>query len=175
MRTKYSIWRQFPVIRNGKIVYTSSKHYNFTFQVTALIALYALKLWDKLAHADCVSQYETSTGRIREYSYYSATLERIAKHSVKLDLGDAGGDYGGMWVGIEFETHGDNLSELLENATVSGTDQDGGEVFTDSLMDTGYSDECIKHLEELTGETFDKTEFGLKYNGETVGHKCANC
>lgn len=65
---------------------------------------------------------------ILRYKDRSIYLQYVPKYSIQIN--DIGLDYqdAGQWRSYSLETSGDTYAELIHNATISETDQDGGEI-----------------------------------------------
>lgn len=80
-------------------------------------------------------------------SYHNDTvyMSYIPLYSIETDSGVSYQD-SGRWRSYQLETAGDTLEELVQNATVSEIDQDGGDLNTYSLDEacTEVEQACLK-------------------------------
>ena len=84
----------------------------------------------------------------KEYEERKRKHERGSTNVININetLGDDTNDRG-IWYSIELDTYGETREELLENATISYVDQDGGE------LDTMGIDDYQEIVENIIDET----------------------
>ncbi len=62
----------------------------------------------------------------------------------------------GPWRSYRLDTHGNSLHECLVNATITAVDQDGGELYTESLVACG--DPLWSEAEKKINKAMDKKD-----------------
>lgn len=78
----------------------------------------------------------------------------MSKYNISCDDWGDRSDAGG-WVGMSFETYGDNLEELKENCTIAEVDQEGEEVNCFGIEETTKKehDAIIAYIKKEIEET----------------------
>lgn len=107
MRNKYSVSYHYPVKGQN---YSTSIKYRFKTWIGAYLTKLAIKAWCSLKgqHNWCYMSY-------------------ISKYGIDTDLGVSYQDIG-PWRSYQLTAYGDSFNELLEDASISEIDQDGGEL-----------------------------------------------
>jgi len=119
-RNKYSVMRFYPVYDNetGEVRFTSSTKRRFKTKAGAYLYYWCIKFGQLF-----MSQYDTCWRPCY-----------IPLYSIDTDLGVSYQD-AGPWRSYTLVSSGDTLEELLNEASISEVDQDGGDLDCYSLAD----------------------------------------
>lgn len=108
-----------------------------------------MRMLDKIAWAktgkcpDCKIVEKSEYNDVQICAAHKDNLGRDPKHVFIEDeeLSEEWRDVG-PWRSFRLDANGDTLAALLEEATVTAVDQDGGEMYTDGLYDTSSVEEA---------------------------------
>ena len=129
MRTKYIVTDFFPVFQGTLVKYTTSKSFQFTNWLEAKLFTLTLKFCNLFAPKGYKKLYSV-------WMYY------VPKYGLEdndfLDYQNSG-----AWRSYSFQTGGDTLQELLDNASISETGQDGEDFANYGLEEGNHATDVV--------------------------------